>query len=263
MPDVQPLKSSGDLRAELMELDLDYAALDGKLSSVNTRVRYYALSGRRGDADAVRSVVDSEAARRSIQSEMLHTAAARAALLGEFDVALEREAAEQRAQVAAEARKFGEAIGPVGAELDRLLSEFKNSYIDLKRRLHQGEMAGYGPSGSVSASALTPALRASLWRITELAIEAPHTGLGRSFASLTRSWSGAAEGAAKRLLAPPSSPPSRPNGANGAKPLPSGGKMPRQADLTAQLDGDDSGFTVYADRGEADAGLAAASRGPK
>jgi hypothetical protein len=84
-------------------------------------------------------------------------------------------------------------------------------------------------------SALTQSLRSALWRIAELGIESPHAGLGRSFASLTASWAGAAMGAARRLLAPAGSPP-RSNGANGS--------IPKQTDIGERFADDSADFEV-------------------
>jgi hypothetical protein len=253
MPEAVP-RSSGALRDELRALDTDILALDGKLSTADCKIKFHALNARRGSPDAVKSIIDSEALKRSIASEMSHAAAARAELLREIEVAVEREAQEARQAISDEAVRFAGEVEPLGRVLDETVTRFKDIYSDLKRRLHQAEQRGYGPSGSVVQSALTQALRASLWRIAELAIEAPHVGLGRSFGSLTVSWSGAAEGAAKRLAPPATAPVPKPNGHSN----PAG----RVVDLSAPLPGDDPTFVAYGDRNEANAALAAASRGP-
>jgi hypothetical protein len=148
--------------------------------------------------------------------------------------------------LAAEARAFADAIGPVGAALDRALGEFKVSYLDLKDRLHRAEQREYGPSAAVVGTALANAWRNLLWTVTELDVKPPGEGPRRSFSSLTASWSAAAEGAAKRLTEPPASP-TRPNGSNGAARSPastSERRAPRQVDVGERFADDPAGFEI-------------------
>jgi hypothetical protein len=260
------LRSSSDLRAELSALDLDLGALDGRLSSCDARIRGLALLARRGDAASVKQIAEAKSLKVSIATEIDFTSAARVQLNEELAQALEREATEARKKISDEALAFAQLVEPLGAVLDEHLTKFRDGFVDLKKRLHDAELRGYGAGGAVVQSALTQAMRAALWRITELSIPPPEGGLGRSFGWLTTSWSGAARGAAKRLLAPPATPP-KPNGANGAAHPASSGPVverliPKRADLSEPMAGDDPSFKVHADRAAADRAIAAAAAGP-
>jgi hypothetical protein len=248
-------RSSGDLRRELAALEVDLAALDGRRSTVDCQIKFYALSARRGNPAAVKGIADARAAKRAVNEEIEHATAARAQLNAEIGAALEREAAADRKRASDEALKFAAEVEPIGVVLDEAILRFRDQYLDLRRRLHAADVAGHGPSAALVQSALTQALRAVLWRITELGISSPDAGLGRSFASLTSAWSGAARGASQRLLAPPASPP-RVNGANGSRPL------PPQADMAERLPNDDANFAVYDDLAARDAAVRAAAAGP-
>jgi hypothetical protein len=268
MTDAAP-RSSADLRQELGAIDVDLQRLDGELTSADVRLRGSALLARRGDPAAVKQVVEARASKTDIAVEMDLMAAARAALTVELAAALEREAQAARETHAAEARAFADAIGPIGAMLDKSLSDFKIAYLDLKRRLNVAKMAEYGPGGDVVGASLKNALRAILWDVTELDVKPPGEGPRRSFSSLTASWSAAAEGAAKRLLAPPPALAPKPNnGVNGAA-HPASSKpaaersIPRQVDLAEALPGDDPTFKVHADRDAANAAIRAAAVGPQ
>jgi hypothetical protein len=247
-------------------IDIDLEALGGRLTSCDVQIRGLALLARRGDPAALKQIVAARASKTDVAGEMDLMAAARTALNAELDAALEREAQEAREAMSAEALAFAEVVEPIGATLDKVLAAFKEAYADLKGRLHHAEGRGYGPSGAVVQSALTQSLRSTLWRISELAIESPHEGLGRSFSSLTASWAGAARGGAQRLLmAPPAGSPPSPK-ANGSKPLPASSgparSIPKQVDLAEALPGDPGEFKVYADRAAADGAIAAAALGP-
>jgi hypothetical protein len=267
MPEAQPLKSSSDLRAEMAQIDVDLAALDGRLTSCETRLRGSALLARRGDPTAVKLVAEARAAKLAIAVEVDLTHSARQALAAEVDAAIEREAAEARKAMSAEALAFAEVVEPIGAALDEALAKFREGFTDLKRRLHHAERRGYGPAGAVVQSALAQAVRAALWRISELGIPSPDSSLGRSFSMLTASWAGAARGGSQRLLmAPPALAP-KPNGVNGAA-HPASSKpaaersIPRQVDLSERLPGDDPSFVVHEDRNAANAAIAAMAAGP-
>jgi hypothetical protein len=236
MTDAEP-RSSAALRQEMAALDLDLSALDGRLSSCDAQVRAAALLARRGDAGAVAKVAEARAKKVAIGVEVDLMAAAKVQLSEELQLALDREAAEARKAMSAEALAFAEVVGPLGAKLDEALAAFKKAYTDLKARMHAAEQRGYGPSGEVVQSALTQSLRSALWRFNELGIESPHAGLGRSFSSLTTSWAGAARGGAVRLLAPPGPVP-KPNGANGSS------RLPKQTDVGERFADDDPAFTV-------------------
>jgi hypothetical protein len=243
MTDVAP-RSSSELRAELQAIDVDLSALDGKLTSADVRLRGSALLARRGDPAAVKQVAEARSQKVAIGVEVDLTNAARVQLSEELQAALDREAQEARKAMSDEAKRFADEVGPLGAQLDEALATFKQAYTDLKGRLHQAELRGYGPSGVVVQSALTQSLRAALWRITELAIEAPHEGLGRSFRSLTASWSGAARGAAARLLAPPAASSPRLNGLNGSAPSAPSRPVPRPTDIGEKFADDPANFTI-------------------
>ena len=235
-------RSSSELRAELRALDADLLALDGRLTSCDAQVRCLALLARRGDAGSVRKIAEAKSQKVAIGVEIDFTSAARVALNAEIDAAVEREAAEARKAISDEALRFAAEVEGLGAQLDEALATFKEAYADLKGRLHRAEQRGYGPGGALAQSALTECLRASLWRFSELAIEPPHQGLGRSFSSLTVSWAGAARGGAQRLLAPPALPPSpKSNGA--AHPAPSR-PIPRQTDIGERFKDDPKEFVI-------------------
>jgi hypothetical protein len=269
-----PPRPSADLRAELAQVDLDMLEMDGRLSSEAAKIRLHALSARRGDAGAVKAIADCHARKLSIASEIDFTGAAKVALAAELREAVAREEAQARQVISDEAQRFAAEVAPIGAAIDQALATFVEVFIDLKSQLHLAEARGYGPSGLVVQSALTQSLRSALWRITELGIPSPHEGLGRSFASLTSSWSGAAGGASARLLQPPGSvpaSPAKPNGASvppkanagnsgieDAKPLPGPNQqlvqhpdghwvlIPKQTDISERLPGDPRGFQVRA-----------------
>jgi hypothetical protein len=235
------LRSSSELRAERSQLDLDLGALDGRLTSCDVRIRGLALLARRGDVASVKQIAEAKSLKVSIATEIDLTSAARTALNAELAAALDREAAEVRRVAAAEAEKFAAAIGPVGAELDRLLSGFKSIYLDLKLRLHAAERSGHGPAAAVVQASLVQATRAMLWDIAELEIKPWEGARKRSFAELTASWAGAAMGAAKRLLGPPAPSP-KPNGvAPAAGPK---GLVPKQADVGERFADDPENFTI-------------------
>jgi hypothetical protein len=219
MSDVQPLKSSSDLSAEMAQVELDLAALDGRLTSCDARIRGLALLTRRGDKDAIRQIAEAKSLKVALSTEVDFTAAARIQLNAEINAAIEREAQEARRVAAEEAEKFAAAIGPVGAELDRLLSGFKSAYLDLKLRLHEAERSGHGPAATVVQASLVQATRAMLWDIAELEIKPWEGARKRNFAELTAAWAGAAMGAAMRLLAP-AAPAAKANGSNGSRPVP-------------------------------------------
>jgi hypothetical protein len=251
-------------------LDVDLAALDGRLTSCDVQIRGLALLARRGDAAAVAKIAEARSRKVAIGVEVDFTAAARVQLNEKLAAAIEREAQEAREAMSAEALAFAEVVEPLGAKLDQALGEFKAGYLDLKRQLHAAERAGYGPGAAVVGTALANAWRNVLWTVTELEVKPPGEGPRRSFSSLTASWSAAAEGAAKRLLAPPAASPSspRPNGVNGAA-HPASSKpaaersIPRQVDLSERLPGDDPSFVVHEDRNAADAAIRAAAAGPQ
>jgi hypothetical protein len=225
----------------MADIDVDLSALGGKLTTCDVRIRGWALMARRGDKDAIRQIAEARSAKLSIGVELDLVAAARTALTEELAQALEREAQKAREAHAAEARAFADTIEPVGATLDRALGEFRDAYLDLKRRLHAAEQGGFGPSGALVQANLTQSLRALLWRITELEIQAPNAGLGKPFSSLTSGWSDAARGAAKRLLAPPASSSSSPgpNGMNG-----SSRPIPGPTDIGERFADDGPAFTI-------------------
>jgi hypothetical protein len=242
VPDVQPLKSSGDLRAEMVQLDIDMAALDGRRSTVDCQIKFHALAARRGDPAAVKGVAEARSKKVSIGVEADLMAAARSALDAELQAAIDREAAAARAAHAAEALALAEAIEPIGGQLDEALAVFKEAYVDLKRRLHHAEQRGFGPGAALVGTALANAWRNMLWTVTELEVKPPGEGPRRSFSSLTSSWAGAARGASQRLLAPPALPPSpKSNGA--AHPAPSR-PIPRQTDIGERFKDDPKEFVI-------------------
>jgi hypothetical protein len=215
MPEAAP-RTSDDLRAELAQLELDLAQLGGRRSSADAKIAMAALLAWRKDPKALKLVAEADAAKRSIEVEASHFAAAREALQAELREAVAMEEAAARQAASDEALAFAAAVGPIGAAVDEALEKFRSSYLELKRRLHDAQRRGYGPGVAMVQTSLTQALRAALWRVTELGIESPHIGLGRSFDYLTTSWAEAARGRALHLLTPPAKANGGPNGSGGA-----------------------------------------------
>jgi hypothetical protein len=89
--------------------------------------------------------------------------AAKAACEVELRDALAREESEARAAAAAEARAFADAIEPMGAKLDRLLSEFKSTLLKMKSDLASGNLRGHAPSASQVEASCQQVFRVMFW----------------------------------------------------------------------------------------------------
>jgi hypothetical protein len=241
--------SSADLRRELAGLDAKLSDLSEKSRAAGDKLRELSLAIVRNDSTANGRAVQLKKLLGEVADEIELVTAAKGVLSTEIAAALEREAAEVRAGVAAEARGFADKIEPIGAELDELTAKLKSTYLSLKRSLSAAQQGGYGPNANIVGTLLSEAFRGALWDIPELKLEPPHTSIRRSCASLTTSWAGGARGAAERLLLPPGTSLPRRNGhpppVEQVLGVPAERLIPKRVDLTESLPGDDPTFRAY------------------
>jgi hypothetical protein len=243
------VRDSADLRAEMAAIAADLDVLNTKVELFDQKAADLALDVYRKDGTAAGRLVQIRDCKTKVIEEQRLLSDAKAACEIELAAALEREELGRKQVAATVADGFAEAIGPVGARLDELLSEFKREYLKLKAGLSAANQSGHGPTaGQVTAACA----QAFFWHMSdrhafmefEIVPPAPTEGSARpTFTRYTLAWAGAAAGAATRLRAPPTI--SKPNGHAVADALRLNGSQPYHVDVGESLPGDPPGFRIY------------------